>query len=100
MTEPNLPLFRNEPGWVGSFTRHQAAGAIANGTDIVKTRSEAGDANKDGTRGRVLGSVSHPDVQNGAVMYFVEWRNAPRVAVGVIGFKVEALRTIWAGGLQ
>jgi hypothetical protein len=39
-------------------------------------------------------------VQTGAILYFVEWRNAPRVAVGVIGFKIEALRTIWAGGLQ
>ncbi len=94
------PMIQFEPGWAGAFTRHQAKGAIANGTDIVKTNSEANDANKDGARGRVLGSISHPDVQNGAIMYFVEWSTAPRVAVGVIDFKIEALRTIWAGGLQ
>lgn len=94
MSEPTIGY---EPGWVGGFTRHQAKGAIANGTDIVKTRSEAGDAHKDGTRGKVLGSLSHPDVQNGAVMYFVEWSTAPRVAVGVMDFKIEALRTVWQG---
>lgn len=95
MTEPTIG---HEPGWVGGFTRHQAKGAIANGTEVVKTRSEAGDANKDGTRGKVLGSISHPDVQDGAIMYFVEWRTAPRVAVGVMDFKVQALQTTWASG--
>jgi hypothetical protein len=53
MAMTDTPQICNEPGWVGAFTRHQAAGAIANGTDIVKANSEAGDANKDGTRGRV-----------------------------------------------
>jgi hypothetical protein len=97
MTEPTIGF---EPGWAGAFTRHQAAGAIANGADIVKTRSEVGDTHKDGARGTVLGSVSHPDVQDGAILYFVEWRTLPRVAVGVMDFKIEALRTVWAGGMQ
>lgn len=99
MSEPS-PQIRHEPGWTGGFTRHQAKGAIANGTDIAKKLSEPGDSQKDGTRGVVLGSITHPDIQGGAVLYFVEWRTLPRVAVAVIDFKIEALRTVWQGGVQ
>jgi hypothetical protein len=38
--------------------------------------------------GTVLGSVSRPEVLNGALMYFVEWDTMPRVAVGVAAFKI------------
>lgn len=76
------------PGYTGAFTRDQAPGALPNGTRIMKANSEDGDGHQDGARGTVLGSISHPDVHGGAVMYFIEWDARPKVAVGTIGFKV------------
>lgn len=86
MTE--FPL-RQEPGWVGAFTRAQVPGAIENGTKIVKVKTEAGDANKLGTKGTVLGSFMHADGQSAQLFYFVEWATARHVACGVIGWKIE-----------
>lgn len=83
--------FREEAGWVGHFTRGQASGALPNGTRIVKTRSEPGDGTPDGTPGVVLGSFSHPAIQDGAIMYFLEWASKPRVAVGAIHWKVREM---------
>lgn len=77
------------PGWKGAFTREHAPGALANGTRIVKDNSEPGDSTPDGTPGVVLGSISHPEVQSGAIFYFIEWAYAPRIAVGTMGFKVR-----------
>jgi hypothetical protein len=37
-----------------------------------------------------MGSISHPEVQNGATCYFIEWDARPRMAVSVMGYKVEA----------
>lgn len=81
--------FRNEEGWIGAFTRDRAAGALANGTRIMKVNSEKGDKNPDGALGTVLGSISDPAVQDGAPFYFVEWDSLPRRAMGVIGAKLE-----------
>jgi hypothetical protein len=81
--------FREEPGWVGVFTRNQELGTWRNGTRVRKTNSEPGDATPNGTLGTVLGSISSPEVQDGAVMYFIEWDNRPKVAVGCMGFKLE-----------
>jgi hypothetical protein len=86
--KPTLDL-KNEPGWTGAFTRQQAQGALANGTRVVKTSSEQGDAHPDGTRGTVLGSISEPAVQNGATCYFIEWDPRPRTAVAAMAFKVR-----------
>lgn len=83
-------MFQNEPGWEGAFTRAQDENAMPNGTRIVKTNSEEGDANPDGTPGVILGSISHPEVWNGAVMYFVEWASKPRCAIGIMAKKVRA----------
>ena len=83
-----LPL-RHELGWMGAFTREHAAGALQNHARVVKVNSEAGDTHPDGTPGVVLGSMSHPDIRGGEVMYFVEWAPKPRVAVGVMAFKVR-----------
>jgi hypothetical protein len=83
--------FQHEPGWHGAFTRGQAPGAIPNGRRIVKTATEDGDTNPLGTMGTVLGSLSRPEVLNGALMYFVEWDTMPRVAVGVIANKIGEL---------
>lgn len=79
----------HEPGWRGAFTRAQAAGAIPNGSTILKTAQEEGDATPLGTSGVVLGSISHPAVADGALCYFIEWANRPRAAVAVIGWKVQ-----------
>lgn len=81
----------NHPGWIGSFTREQAKGAIPNGTRIKKTASEEGDATRDGTPGTVLGSIRAPEdmgAMGGAMAYFVEWDDKKRVAIGVMGWKV------------
>jgi hypothetical protein len=80
--------FRKYPGYHGVFTRDQAPGALASGTRIMKASSEEGDAHPDGALGTVLGSMSHPEVQNGAVMYFIEWDARPKVAIATIGVKV------------
>jgi hypothetical protein len=82
----------NEPGWVGMFTRAHADGALANGTRVTKVNSEPGDTRPDGVPGVVLGSISHPEVMDGIMLYFIEWADAPRQAVGTVGFKVEAQR--------
>lgn len=84
---------KNWPGWTGAFTRNEASGALRNGTRIVKTNTEKGDAHPDGTPGVVLGSISHPEVHNGMAFYFIEWEPRPRVAVGTVGFKVQAQPT-------
>lgn len=85
----SLGTINNEPGWTGAFTRNQTEGAISNGTRIVKTNSEDGDATPDGTPGIVLGSVSDPTIMNGIICYFIEWAHKPRVAVGCMETKVR-----------
>lgn len=82
-------FFRGEPGWSGLFTRARANGAWENGTRIVKDGSETDDAHKDGAKGTVLGSLSHPDVMGGRAFYFVEWDSHPRAAVGVMALKLK-----------
>lgn len=78
-----------EPGWHGAFTRNEELGAWRNGTRVVKQNSEPGDSTPDGTMGTVLGSMRHPDpTWKGALAYFVEWDDKPRVAVGCMGYKV------------
>lgn len=89
----------SEPGWAGVFTRHQAPGAIANGTQVYKAAEERGDATPLGTVGEVLGSIPSPpdlgaqypapDGEPVRFAYFVEWRNRPRVAVGVLDWKIK-----------
>lgn len=79
----------NEPGWTGSFTRRQASGAIPNGTRIVKVAVDGDgstERNPIGTRGVVLGSVDGGPMGLG---YFVEWDTMPRVACGVVAWKIE-----------
>lgn len=87
--------FGTEPGWVGGFTRHQAAEAYPNGSRIVKLPGEAGDATAVGTYGTVLGSlpgdlvvVYNPNGLRLAYFYFVEWDDKPRCAVGVADWKI------------
>lgn len=74
-------------GYAGAFSRAQAQGAYPNGTRIVKVNSEPGDSTKDGTNGTVLGSL----VFDGQSLYFIEWDDKPKVAIGTIGEKVSLL---------
>ena len=92
---------RTEPGYAGVFTRHQAPGAIPNGSRVVKIRRDAGDAHAVGTTGVVLGSFGPVGeevarsaraqgiaVDPGEFGYFVEWDPTPRAAVLVRGRKL------------
>ncbi len=83
-----IPRVRNEPGWVGAFTRWEAPGALANGTKVVKIVTEEKDAHPVGARATVLGSLPVPAGMGGGYAYFVEWEDAPRLAVGVMGWKI------------
>jgi hypothetical protein len=87
---------REEPGWTGGFTREQADGAIPNGTRVRKCRLESGDAHPVGSLGVVLGSMATPldllpAFPDDHFAYFVEWDDHPRMAVGIIASKIEAL---------
>lgn len=80
-------LLREEAGWLGTFTREQAAGALPNGTTIVKVNSQPGDFHANGTLGTVIGSVGE---YGAVVFYFIEWAPRPRCAVGTLAYKVKA----------
>jgi hypothetical protein len=85
-------------GYVGSFTRSTAPGAIPNGARIVKALEEPGDAHKIGDLGTVLGSIGVPESAGKELRikfpglklygYFVEWDDQPKVAVFVAGPKI------------
>lgn len=90
-----LPKIDMYPGYVGAFTKDEAVGAIPNGSTIMKSRSEDGDATPDGTFGVVLGSIDGSlidaaiEKKTGTkFMYFVEWDNRPGFAVSVADFKI------------
>lgn len=85
-------LPRSEPGWLGAFSRAQALGALRNGSRVVKTKGEPNDGTPDGTPGIILGSgeITHQELPGGSgLMYWVEWANRPRVAVGVMAWKLR-----------
>lgn len=87
---------------IPSQMRGEAEGAIPNGREIAKVRSEPGDANPVGMRGRVLASIdlatlppatlAHLAMETGREVerfaYFVEWESLPGVPVGVMGSKI------------
>lgn len=85
----SFPL-REEEGWTGWFTRDHAEGALANGTRIVKSAYEDGDANPLGAKGVIVGSFRITNER--PVLYFVEWEDYPRCAVGVMDWKIEESR--------
>lgn len=87
MQLPYVP-FKTEEGWYGAFTRNEVLGAWRNGSRVVKQNSEEGDARPDGTLGTVIGSFMNPG-QVGRMIYFVEWDDAPKVAVATIDFKIS-----------
>lgn len=80
---------RTEPGWQGHFSRKQYPGALANGTRIKKIEGSPGDKHSLGATGTILGSVMLYPWE--PFTYFIEWDDAPRVAVAVTNFKVAPL---------
>lgn len=92
----DLDLLKNESGWSGMFTREQASGAIPNGAHVVKALHEPGDATAVGSIATVLGSIgvpegsSIPGYESVRYFYFVEWQRRPRVACGIVDYKIRA----------
>lgn len=84
-----MNLLISEPGWHGMFTRHQANGAIPNGTQIVKCNSEPGDTTPEGMTGTVMGSLRAPETMGALLFYFVEWTNRPRAPMGIMATKIK-----------
>lgn len=80
---------KEHEGYTGVFTRHQADGALyPNNTRIVKALSEVGDSHPTGSVGTVLGSIKVDDLPT---FYFVEWDARPKVAVGILEYKLGPL---------
>lgn len=69
----------------GYHTTEQAAGAEPNGTVMAKTLSTPSDSHQDGARCIVIGSVA----AHGLIGYFVEWTDAPGIAVFVAGHRLK-----------
>jgi hypothetical protein len=85
--------FGMQVGWIGAFTRAQAKGAWRNGTRVRKIKEDpGGDRTPIGSTGMVLGSLHAPEVSP-LFFYFIEWDNAPRVAVGCTSIKLEKVET-------
>jgi hypothetical protein len=94
---PDLPFtpdlgLHEEPGMTGMFTREQAPGAWPSGSYVEKIVDE-GDAHKVGAKGTALGSIGPLDLPgHGLVwMYFVQWDDDPRKAVGCQSYKLRKI---------
>lgn len=70
---------------IAHYTTDEAPGAYPNGTQIVKVKTEKGDANPIGTRGKVIGSMTDGKVLG----YFIEWETSPGVPIFVASFKID-----------
>jgi hypothetical protein len=93
-TDSKLKL-DNHPGYMGAFTTQQAEGAYPNGTRIIKQNSKKGDATKDGTKGKILGSVAvppMPEYPGVKFLYFMEWDDKPKVAVSMVNADENGVR--------
>lgn len=89
MTAP----FRPERGWVGHFTRDQAAGAMPNGTRVRKSEFKPGDAHPIGALATVIGSIRAPVNGEDQLAYFVEFDDLPKHAVGIMPWRIEEAPT-------
>jgi hypothetical protein len=87
MSEPRYKP-KEHPGWLGMFTTEEYPGALRNGTVIEKATFEQGDGTPIGAKGRVLGSMGHPEI---GVGYFVEWEARPRMAVFAEARQIRAV---------
>lgn len=66
----------------------QAEGAFPNGTRIIKVVSEAGDAHRNGSLGRVEGSMRHEEF---GLYYAVFWDDRPGVPVHLADWKIAKI---------
>jgi hypothetical protein len=80
-----------EAGWKGAFTRKRHPDALFdNSARIVKvTPDRSGRGVPLGAIGTVLGSTFFPGK---GVVYFVEWDEMPRVAVGIGEWKLARIQ--------
>ena len=69
------------------YTTNQEPGAILNGTRIEKVNSAADDTRRDGSQGKVRGSVR----ARSGYAYFAEWDDMPGVPVGIAGYRIRAV---------
>lgn len=79
---------------MSDFIGHQAEGALANHTDVVKVNSEKEDRNPNGTKGLIVGSIGtdHPVNIAGKMvkyLYFVIWDTDFDHPVATIDFKIQ-----------
>jgi hypothetical protein len=78
---------REEPGWVGFFSRQEAPQAkYKNGARIKKFGQESSDQTAHGTGGWVLGSIYQ---ELAGVAYFVEWDDKPRHAIFIVEARIS-----------
>jgi hypothetical protein len=88
-----------DPGWQGVYSRHQAIGAIPNGTKVRKVKSEPKDGHPDGALAVVIGSWGllpweKPLEIKGYTIrffYFVEFEDMPQVGVGISEHRIQAI---------
>jgi len=85
------PDFGDHPGYIGAFTRASAEGAPPSGSRLAKIAMERGDTHEIGALATLLGSIKSPPGELAAIsphFYFVEWDDQPRIAVGVLSWKM------------
>lgn len=89
LAEVLIDMAKHRPGWTGGFTTRRAAGAMENGTRIVKAAEDAtGDFTPIGSLGTVLGSMLHPKL---GIAYFIEWDDKPKLAVACVHWKIKSV---------
>lgn len=77
-------------GYEGPFTRYEWPGAWPNGSRVEKIAHDpGGDMTPDGTLGTILGSLGDPDGTDDRILYFIEWDNHPKRAVGCVSNKLR-----------
>ena len=80
---------------ITAYLAGEAAGAIPNGSKVIKQNSEEGDAHPDEVKGVVVSSLGAPQsmVDDGfdPFFYFVDWGDG--LPVGIMGSKVREDRS-------
>lgn len=96
----------------GPFVRTEAAGALPNGSTVIKINTDTDDDEHlmltgavDGDRGIVLGSSLLPWGENGlpippVLVYYVEWDHDPRVAFAVLASCIAPCSEVGERGIQ
>lgn len=97
--KPFLP--EEHPDWIGTFSRDEAPGAWKNESTVQKSVFLPGDSTPIGTLGTVLGSLGPIPTEHGSEFgYFLEWSNAPHIAVFCRGSKLTLFKEAPCPGTQ